>query len=313
MKKAILWLIVPCLFSINVFADTFGTGENQFEIEFVTISGSKNPLSGSGIVSNDYRMGQLEITNAQWTKFTNTYGIPDGSPSNAYEESSSFTGENVPVQKISWYEVAQFVNWLNVSTGHQAAYKFAGTQGTGDYTFSSWDITDSGYNSNNPYRNSNSFYFLPTEDEWIKAAYWNGTEIQDYATKAGETLHQGDGLSGTGWNYWDWDAGYATDPYGPWDVGSGSEELNGTYDMMGNVYEWLESPYNAGEYLSDAMRGSLGGSYYDHDGILLSSYRNDDFPDYENVLIGLRVASVPEPATLFLVTLGGLLLRRKRK
>ena len=30
------------------------------------------------------------------------------------------------------------------------------------------------------------------------------------------------------------DNGYATNPDGPWNVGSGSQELNGTYDMMGN-------------------------------------------------------------------------------
>jgi len=39
---------------------------------------------------------------------------------------------------------------------------------------------------------------------------------------------------------------YATNPAGPWDVGSGSQELNGTYDMMGNVQEWMESPWTSG-------------------------------------------------------------------
>ncbi|KKK63991.1 hypothetical protein LCGC14_2988720, partial [marine sediment metagenome] len=62
-----------------------------------------------------------------------------------------------------------------------------------------------------------AFYYLPTEEEWVKAAYWNGTTLQDYATKAGDSLHQGDGLGGTGWNYYDV-SGYAV--WGPWDVGS---------------------------------------------------------------------------------------------
>ena len=44
-------------------------------------------------------------------------------------------------------------------------------------------------------------YYLPTEDEWVKAAYWNGTASQTYATKAGQSLTQGNGTSGTGWNY----------------------------------------------------------------------------------------------------------------
>jgi len=49
--------------------DTFGTGANQFSIDFVTISGSTNPtveqanvgsLDGLGIVNNDYGMGVYE-------------------------------------------------------------------------------------------------------------------------------------------------------------------------------------------------------------------------------------------------------------
>ena len=63
-------IILNCIFS-SVVADTFGTGENQFEIEFVTISGDTNPASGirfdfGGIftgVPNDYRIGKYEITN----------------------------------------------------------------------------------------------------------------------------------------------------------------------------------------------------------------------------------------------------------
>ena len=165
----------------------------------------------------------------------------------------SYTGTNVPTDSVSWYEAAQFVNWLNTSTNHQAAYKFTGTQGTGNYTFATWSPAEAA-GGTNLYRNTDAFYFLPTEDEWVKAAYWNGTTLQDYATKAGESLTQGDGTSGTGWNYWD--NGYATDPAGPWNVGSGSEELNGTYDMMGNVWEWMESPWTGGpSYGAGSSRG----------------------------------------------------------
>jgi hypothetical protein len=40
---------------------------------------------------------------------------------------------------------------------------------------SAWDVLDNGFDASNPYRNSNAKYFLPSEDEWVKAAYWNGT------------------------------------------------------------------------------------------------------------------------------------------
>jgi len=298
-------VIVCVMVLVNVAsADTFGTGSNQFTIDFVPISGSTNPTSGYGIVNNDYRMGTYEITNDQWGKFTNAYGTVTGSPLSAYYSSPYWTGTNVPTNELSWYEGAQFVNYLNTSTGHAAAYKFTGTQGTSDYTLGVWELGDDGYNANNPYRNSNAFYFMPTEDEWVKAAYWNGTSLQTYASVGDVTPTQ------SGWNFYDYDNGYAIDPHGPWDVGSGSEELNGTFDMMGNVWEWVESPYYSGDYLFGSLRGIRGASF-NYDGYYLrSSHRLNNSPYNENFNLGFRVASVPEPATLFLLGLGGLMLRR---
>ena len=307
MKRTLLLSIaVFVCIAGSVSADTFGTVGNQFEIDFVSISGSTNPTSGYGIVNNDYRMGTYEITNDQWTKFQANIAPTQvtGTPSTAYDESPYFTGTDVPTNNLSWYEGAQFVNWLNTSTDHQAAYKFTGTQGTSGYTLGVWESGDAGYNPNNPYRNSNAIYFLPTEDEWVKAAYWNGTSLQTYATIGDVTPTQ------AGWNFYD--NGYATDPDGPWDVGYGSEELNGTYDMMGNVWEWMESPYYSGDYLSGSFRGVRGGSYGDYDSSLRSALRVLGDPDVEYGFVGFRVASVPEPATLLLLGLGGLLMRKRK-
>jgi len=61
-------------------------------------------------------------------QFQAAYGTVTGDPSNAYDQNPTYTGTNVPITNVSWYEAAQFVNWLNTSTGHQAAYKFTGTQ-----------------------------------------------------------------------------------------------------------------------------------------------------------------------------------------
>ena len=309
-RSLTIWVMVDvlCVLANIASADTFGTGSNQFTIDFVNISSATNPTSGYGIVNNYYRMGTYEITNDQWNKFVNAYGTVTGSPSSAYEN-SSYGGTNAPTNRLSWYEAAQFVNYLNTNTGHMGAYKFTGTQGTGDYTFALWDVTDTGYDASNPYRNSGAFYFLPTEDEWVKAAYWNGTNLQNYATKAGESLTQGDGTSGTGWNYWD--DGHATDPLGAWDVGSGSEELNGTFDMMGNAFEWMESPYNTIDYLSGSYRCFRGGSYDWNKNQLTQFARANGDPSIEYFDHGFRVASIPEPATLLLLGLGAVMLRKK--
>jgi formylglycine-generating enzyme required for sulfatase activity len=309
MKKVSVLTILVCLLAIANFAsaDTFGTGSNAFNIDFVPISGSTNPTSGYGIVNNDYRMGTYEITNDQWDKFKAAYGTVTGYPSSAYNDNPEWIGTNVPVNRISWYEASQFVNYLNTSNGYQAAYKFTGAKGTSNYSFGMWQAGDAGYNASNPFRNSKAFYFLPTENEWVKAAYWNGTNLQGYATKAGESLYQGNGSNG-GWNY-DY---YNTIGNQPWTVGSGSQELNGTYDMIGNVLEWMESPFYTG-YLSDANRSLRGGSYGGGITGLGSVERSFSYdPSSEFYNLGFRVASVPEPCSLALLALGGLALRYRK-
>ncbi len=305
MKARIsIGIAVLCLASLAA-ADSFGSGANQFTIDFVTISGATNPTSGYGIVNNDYRMGVYEITNDQWTKFQAELGVPvTGTPSSAYDMAPSFTGINVPVSRMSWYEAAQFVNWLNTSTGHHAAYNFTGTQGTGDYAFDVW-LPEEADGGTNLYRHKDAFYFLPTDGEWVKAAYWNGASLQTYAAVSGDVVHQGDGLTGTGWRY-------LTDS--PWDVGSGSEELNGTFDMMGNGWEWMESPYYANDYGSSSFRAVRGGSYSDDVDYLASVSRAYDYPNNEGFSVGLRVASnVPEPATVSLLALGGVAVLKRRQ
>ena len=306
----------------QVSTDSFGSGANQFNIDFVTISGAPGDgyggqsagTQGGGFtttnIAHDYRIGVFEITNNQWNKFKFAYGTITGSPSGAYDEESYWTSSNVPTNMVSWYEAAQFVNWLNTSTGHQTAYKFNGTQGTGDYALATWSAAEAD-NGTNLYRHKDAFYYLPTENEWVKAGYWNGTSLQTYATKAGDTLYQGDGVSGAGWNYADGDY---VEPYGPWNVGSGSEELNGTFDMMGNVWEFMESPYSDPYYGNSSDRAVRGGSYYVRLGDdFASSNRYNGYHSIESDFVGFRVASeVPEPASMSLLAIGVLALLRRR-
>ena len=197
---------------------------------------------------------------------------------------------------------------MSSGAGHQAAYNFTGARGTSDYALATWSAAQA-EGGTNLYRDKDAFYYLPTDDEWAKAAYWNGTTLQFWATKPGESVYQGDGVSGTGWNYFDKDPGPS-----PWDVSSGSEELNGTFNMMGNAMEWMENPYDDPAYGTGSNRSLRGGWRYSHIDSLACYSRGQNGPDREGS-IGFRVASeVPEPAMSSLLALGGLaVLRRKRR
>jgi formylglycine-generating enzyme required for sulfatase activity len=297
-KARVRGLLAPAMLLIagGAMADTFGTGASQFTISFVPISGATNPTSGYGIVNHDYRIGTYEVTNDQWNKFTASLGVPVTGSEGGYGIGSWFTGTNVPADRMNWYAAAQFVNWLNTTTGHQPAYKFTGTQGLSTYTFVPWSSTDAGYDASNPFRNTAAYYFLPTEDEWVKAAYWNGTALQTWATTGDLFPAQGNGISGTGWNYVT--SHFATNPDGPWAVGSGSQEINGTYDMMGNDWEWMESPWTSGVYGAGSSRGLGGGSWASGSDNLGSSCGGSAGPTYESFSLGFRVTSVPEPGSL---------------
>lgn len=122
-------------------------------MEFVTIgnpgnaadtTGSPNP---AGSVAYTYDIGKFEVSEDMITKYNAIFGT-----SNSLVITKDTRGTNKPATSINWNEAARFVNWLNTSTGNQAAYKFT-TSGVND-NLVLWSAVDAGYNVNNKYRNS---------------------------------------------------------------------------------------------------------------------------------------------------------------
>lgn len=291
-----MWWLTPAK------ADSFGRGANYMSIDFVTISSDASAANGTNISQHEsghsnyktftapsgpYRIGVYEISEGQWSKFKNSLGVPvTGNPTSGYDYSSYLADPNDAAGYTSFYEAAQFVNWLNTSTNHHPAYNFTGTQGTSSYSLSVWSAAEAD-SAVNRYRHKDALYYLPTEFEWVQAAYWNGTSLQTDATRPGDTLHQGDGSPGAGWNYYN-GSSYATSPFGAWSGSSGAEELNGTRNMMGNVWEWTEGEgMSAGSY-----RAVRGGSFYHWDPTALYSNNRSVYVPYSEPFdLGFRVAS----------------------
>jgi formylglycine-generating enzyme required for sulfatase activity len=283
-------------------ADTFGTSGNEFTINFVNIGNAGNAAdtTGYGAVPYQYRVGTYEITQDAITKATAS-GM-------ANVTAGAWTG-NQPAANISWYEAAAFVNWLNTSTGNQAAYNLTFSGSWSMTLWSSGNAWQAG--GENLYRHKDAFYFLPSENEWYKAAYYNpgGTNYFLYPT-ASDTAPTAV-ASGTG-------AGTAVyaqpSAQGPAGVDlAGALSSYGTMGQGGNVWEWSESAFDGSNSSSSEDRAIRGGDWVDTELNLRSSDRDNFDPSLENDGLGFRVASVPEPSTAVLVLMaGGAWLLRKR-
>jgi formylglycine-generating enzyme required for sulfatase activity len=285
-------------------ADTFGSGANAFDIDFVTIGNpgnapddiSANP-DFAGSVANTYRIGQFEVSEDAVRKANAAGGLGITLDDRA--------NDNQPATRVSWFEAAQFVNWLNTSSGSTEAYKFNGGN------FELWQPADTGYNSANEFRNSQAKYFLPSADEWYKAAYH-------------------DASAGTAGTYFDYPTGSDTAPIavasgtaadtavfaaqGPAEVTlAGGASPYGTVGQGGNVFEWEETTFDLLNDGSSSSRGVRGGDFINNSSFLLSSSRINLDPTNGFHSAGFRVASIPEPSSLLLGAMAtvGLLMRRR--
>lgn len=322
---AILAVALSCNFSVHRAAGdivAFGSGGNQFNIEFVAIGNPGNAADTTGLpnpagsVAYNFNMGKFEVSRDMVDK-ANTLGGLGISLADMTNYGGS--GVNRPATGVSWNEAARFVNWLNTSTGNQPAYKFTFQPGDGGYSANAdivpWVSGDTGYDPNNVYRNSQARYVLPSVNEWYKAAYYNpatGT-YSDYPT--GSDTAPTPVASGTA-------PGTAVygNQAGPADITlAGGLSFYGTMGQGGNAIELEETDADLVNDTGSSARGARGGSFSSSASSLLASNRGSRGPatDNSSVIFGFRVASlpasVPEPsAFLFgsILTIG-FLLRKK--
>lgn len=315
-SKPIWFAVLLTAFSCGeLLADTFGNGADTFDIEFVTIGNPGNPAdttgtpNPAGAVPYVYRMGKYEVSEDMIAK-ANTLG---GLGIIFYNRDA-----NKPATSISWFEAANFVNWLNTSTGHNIAYKFARQPGDAGYDprFPNelWTPGDPGYNPNNLFRNSLAKYFLPSDDEWYKAAYYdpNAGVYYDFPTGSDSVPDGIDFAGDTAFDAVFQDSRYFPTPTQPNDITDvGVLSPYGTAGQGGNVEEWEETAryvVNRNTYDDRRVRGGI---YFDTPYHLSSNFLGILPPLVEGNSLGFRIAAaapIPEPTCTALFPIAAVML-----
>jgi len=176
------------------------------------------------VTVSSFYMGKYEVTQREYQEVMGT-------------NPSSFKGDNLPVESVSWYDAVEYCNRLSEKEKLTPAYTIDKNRKDGnndnEYDEIKWTVR---WN-----RNANG-YHLPTEAEW------------EYACRAGTTTAYNTGVSitnNTGW-YHDNSAGSTHE------VGQKPANAWGLYDMHGNVWEWCWDWY--GKYASDTQTDPAGAS-----------------------------------------------------
>lgn len=311
-------LVTPALAVVNIVWVPVGNAGN-----------AADPSTGYGSVGYAYQIGKYEVTNAQYTEFLNA-ADPTGANANgiynSFMGSAALGGINFnsgatdgskytirtsmgdkPVNFVSWYDSARFTNWLHNGQGN-------GSTETGAYTLNG--------NTGLITKNVGATVWLPSENEWYKAAYYDptpgaggGDNYWTYATQSNSaptvgTANATGDISNPGANVanylygadWNSQNGNVTT------VGSAAaDNYFGTADQNGNVWEWNDA-------VIDSLRELRGGSLNGNSSFLASSSRASALPANEWNFVGFRVASVPEPSAVLLTcfAVAELLTRRRR-
>jgi len=259
-----------------------------------TASNCVNSAADCGSVAYSYQISKYEITNAQYAEFLNAkaasdpYSLYDPNMGNVIAQTGSDGSysyavtagyEAKPVGYITFFDALRFANWLN---NGQAS----GATETGAYPLQGGTPVPS--NGATVTRNGGAITFLPSENEWYKAAYYSpGGVYFDYPTGSDTPPTCAFPPTATP-NTANCPTGGPN--HGPSNVGgyTGSASPYGTFDQAANAAEWNETIAPIG------LRGIRGGCYDCFGGQdAASPYADDPSKTYPDT--GFRVAMVPEP------------------
>jgi len=296
---------------------------------------------GRGSVGYEYSIGKYEVTTAQWVEFFNAafdrsdgplpnltppthWGAVSTTPNNPGGQRWRVPAGNemMPVGNISWRMSAMLCNWYE---NHKSTDRSAFMNGA-------YDVSTFGYSgttfTDQFYHNPGAHYWIPTWDEWLKAAHydpnkngpgeagwWKFAMKRDTYPAYGPPGAMVDGelaQANAGWTSIDF-PGY--DPLSvPLGAYPNAPSPWGLLDAAGGSSEWTEEiRFVVGLY--PTFRGIDGSSRITSTGPDFVNFIGAEYPSINLLDYGFRIASsVPAPGSCALAV--GLLAtcaRRKRR
>ncbi len=329
----------PCLATVTFDWVTVGDAGNPADTLIMDKGPAADLTTGYGSVGYEYRIADKHVTNTQWVEFLNTVD-PDAAevfnPSgnglfnsnmtvSSIGNGTAYTGgidvdlaapsgakytvkggqENYPATWINWDSGARFVNWLHNG------------QGSGDTENGVYDMSIT--TGAPPPRQADASFFIPSEDEFYKAAYYDptkngtggywqygvrtdsdpaseapagGTTSANYATAAGSPGSADD-------TYWQSGSTFNDSIDHLTDVGAytNAKSHYGLYDVDGLVYQYTEGIKQSP--LGDDFPVYRGGAWFRSSEFTGAAYRNlysfRDAVAYH--WYGLRVAAAATSAS----------------
>lgn len=328
------------LAAIVAFWASASTAGVLSSMDFVPIGNPGNvgnviPSGTFGSVASQFNMGKTEVSYSQYAAFlnaaakTDTFGlystrmsgstgglqVPSGSPGSLTYSVKDATWGSRPVGFVTLYDAARFVNWLH---NGEPSNPTASQINDGVYTLGS------GVNPGVPLvRNIGATVFLPTRNEWYKAAFYGpslngGTGgYYSYATATNAPPTPSTNPADTGTNVAFFNQATVSNLL-PVDGLPNAMSAYGALNMAGNTSEWLQDSTATQGYwiggwvqMSTANQNTFASSSFS--GALQSSMAETSYAQ------GFRIAAVPEPSTIvtalfgFVTLAGGAMVRRKAK
>jgi sulfatase modifying factor 1 len=256
---------------------------SQGGMAFVEVGdlGNVSSTSGYGAVAYSFGMGRHEVTINQYCEFLNAvaksdpYGLYDtrmatnlnvagisrsgssGAYAYAVMDNAGYSG-NRPISYVGAYSAMRFTNWMSNGKG-------SGSTESGAY------YLQGQINGALPDRTPDAGFYIPTDDEWYKAAYYSPTLNGDAGgyysrptqsnaipgNSVGESPNQANILvavdffwtaSVTQSSNYDPNQNYLTDA----GAFSASASYYGTLDQHGNVREWTFLPGTGNAIVRDS-------------------------------------------------------------